>query len=82
MDRIMTMLNSLDKNIKKIMKYGLLFCFMLAIISCIVLVIYKLFYDSPTLYKLGIYIFRNSILFSSMFFACGIAFDKIKKELF
>ena len=82
MNKVLNMFNSIDEKIKKVMKYGIIFCFILTIISCFILVIYDLFYSSPTLYKIGIYIFKNSILFASAFLGFGLVFDKIKKDLF
>ena len=81
MNKVLDMFNSMDDKIKKIMKYGTLFSFILSIISCLVLIIYNLNYPSPLLYKIGIYIFKNSVLLISSFIGIGILFDKIKKEL-
>lgn len=80
-DKVTNILNSIDDKIKKIMKEGLLFCFILAIISSVCLLTYDLFYGSITLYYIGFYLFKNSILFACVFFAFGIGFDRIKKEI-
>ena len=82
MNSILNVFNSIDKKIKKLMKYGIIFCFSLTIISCILLIIYMYIYSSPTLYKIGLYIFKNSILFCSAFLGFGLVFDKIKKDIF
>lgn len=82
MNKVLNMFNSMDEKIKKIMANGTLIGFILSIISCILLIIYKLTYPSPILFKIGIYIFKNSILIISSFLGIGIMFDKIKKDLF
>ncbi len=81
MDKVSNLFNSLDDKIKKLMKEGLTFCFILAIISSLFLLTYDLFYSSITLYYIGFYILKNSILFACTFFAFGIGFNRIKDEL-
>ncbi len=81
MDKVSNLFNSLDDKIKKLMKEGLTFCFILAIISSLFLLAYDLFYSSITLYYIGFYILKNSILFACTFFAFGIGFNRIKDEL-
>ena len=80
-DKVSNLFNSLDDKIKKLMKEGLTFCFILAIISSLFLLTYDLFYSSITLYYIGFYILKNSILFACTFFAFGIGFNRIKKEM-
>lgn len=80
-DKVSNIINSIDEKIKKIMKEGLIFCFVLAIISSVCLLTYNLFSVSITVYYIGFNLFKNSILFACMFFACGIGFDRIKKDL-
>lgn len=80
-DKVINIYNSMDKSTKKLMNNGLIFCFVVAIISSLCLLTYNLFYNSITLYYIGFYLFKNSILFASVFFAFGIGFDRIKKEL-
>lgn len=80
-DKIVNIYNSMDKKTKKLMNNGLIFCFVLAVISSLCLLTYNLFYSSITLYYIGFYLFKYSILFSSVFFTFGLGFDKLKKEL-
>lgn len=80
-DKVINIYNSMDKSTKKLMNNGLIFSFVLAIISSLLLLTYDLFYNSITLYYIGFHLFKNSILFASVFFAFGIGFDRIKKEL-
>ena len=82
MNKVIDIFNSIDEKIKRIMKYGIWFCFSLAVISCILLITYKFLCSSPYLYKIGLYIFKNSVLFFSAFLSFGLVFDKIKKDLF
>lgn len=80
--KMLNIFNSIDENNKKLMKKGIKFCFSLAIISIITLLVYQLIYSSIYLYYIGFYLFKNSILFGCAFFAFGLAFDKIKKEIY
>ena len=66
-EKVSNLINSMDDKIKKIMKEGLMFCFA--------------FYSSIIIYYIGFYILKNSILFACTFFAFGIGFNRIKKEL-
>lgn len=79
--KLINLYNSIDKKTKILMNNGFIFCFVLAVISSICLLTYNLFYSSITLYYLGFYLFKNSILFASVFFTFGLGFDKLKKEL-
>lgn len=80
-DKVISLYNSMDKGTKKLMNNGLIFSFVLAIISSLLLITYDLFYNSITLYYIGFYLFKNSILFACIFLAFGIGFDRIKKEI-
>lgn len=82
MNKVVNMLISIDENIKKIMRLGIKFCFLLIAISCVILITYELFYSSPLFYYVGIYLFKDSFLFLCSFLAFGIVFDKIKKDLY
>lgn len=79
-NKIIDMLNSIDKNTKKLMNNGFTFCFILAIISSLFLLTYN-FYSSINIYYIGFYLLKNSILFACVFFIFGLGFDKLKKEL-
>ena len=72
---------NLDKKVKKIMKVGFNFSFILAIISCLLLFTYEFFYSFPNLFYSGISLFRTSIMFACSFIMFGIGFDTIKKEI-
>ena len=80
-NKIVNIYNSMDKRTKKLMNNGLVFCFVLAVIASLFLLTYNLFYNSITLYYIGFYLFKNSILFASIFFTFGLGFDRLKKEL-
>lgn len=80
-NKIINIYNSMDKRTKNLMNKGLIFCFLLAVISSLCLLTYNLFYSSITLYYIGFYLFKNSILFASVFLVLGLGFDKLKKEL-
>ena len=80
-NKIINIYNSMDKGTKKLMNNGLVFCFVLAVISSLCLLTYDLFYSSITLYYIGFYLIKNSILFACTFLAFGIGFNRIKKEM-
>ena len=80
-DKLSNLFNSMDDNIRNLMKSGLIFCFVLAIVSCLFLLTYDLFYSSITVYYIGFYFLKSSILFACTFFAFGIGFNRIKKEM-
>lgn len=69
---------SLDKLTKSIIKKGLFFSFILTIISIIILITYNLFSTYPTIFSLGITLFRLSLTFAVEFIICGFVVDKIK----
>lgn len=74
-------IKNLDIKIKKIMHFGFIFSFVLSIISILTLCTYDIIYNIPTLFYVGISLFRTSLMFACTFFICGIGFDSIKKEL-
>ena len=66
---------SLDKLTKTIMKNGLSF---IAIIALIVLVTYSLSFTTPILFNIGFILFKLSLIFGVEFIICGVIVDKIK----
>lgn len=81
MKSIIENFKKLDKITYKIMKYGLEFCFGICILSTIILFTYKTIFSSPTIYYIGLYLLKSSLIFSVEFIACGIVVDSIKKQL-
>ena len=79
MERIKNLFNNLDKTDLKIMKNGLKFCFMISIISTVLLIVY-LSVHNLFLYELGIAIFKFSLYIAIEFIVCGIVVDTVKKE--
>ena len=78
---IINTFENLDKLTKKIMKHGLKFCFILGLISLIILITYNLSYTIPTLFNIGFILFKLSLIFGVEFIICGFAVDKIKRQL-
>ena len=74
-------INNFDIKTKKIMNNGFVFSFFLCIISCITLLTYTNLYNNPSLFYIGISLFRTSLMFGITFFMCALGFDTIKKEL-
>lgn len=72
---------NLDKLTYKIMKNGLIFCFALCLISIIILFTYEAFITSPSIYYIGLGLFRLSIIFGIEFIVCALVVDSLKKQL-
>lgn len=80
-EQLIDKIKNLDKQIIKIMDSGFAFSFILSIISALSLLTYDFFYSLPTLFYIGLNLFKTSLMFASMFFICGIGFDTIKNEM-
>lgn len=78
-NNILNIFKNLDKLTKIIMKNGLKFCFMIGIISLIILVTYNLSFTVPILFNIGFILFKLSLIFGVEFIICGFAVDIIKK---
>lgn len=72
---------SFDKVTHRILKYGLEFCFALSMISIIILLTYNLIFATPSLYYIGISLFKLSLVFGIEFIICSIVVDSIKKQM-
>ncbi len=69
---------NLDKLTKVIMKNGLSFCFIVGLISLIILITYNLSFTTPILFSIGFILFKLSLTFGVEFIICGLVVDKIK----
>ena len=71
----------MEEPIYKIVLFG----FKLSIVICLSaicsLLLYFKFYISHDLYEGSIILFRTGLLFAIQFFICGIAINKIKKQM-
>ena len=72
---------SFDKVTHRILKYGLEFCLALSMISIIILLTYNLIFATPSLYYIGISLFKLSLVFGIEFIICSIVVDSIKKQM-
>lgn len=72
--------HSFDIITYKILKYGLLFCLTLGIISASFLLTYNFLFSSPFLFNLGMFIFQIGFIFSVEFIICSVVIDKLKKD--
>lgn len=72
---------NLDKLTYKIMYNGLKFCFAICILSVVILLAYSLTFTSPSMYYIGINLFKLSLIFAIEFVVCGFIVDGIKKQL-
>ena len=81
MKYLKTLFSELDKIDFNIIKAGSTFCFIILILSIILLINY-IITNNFFLYNLGISIFKLSTYIFIEFIICGIVMDKIKKETF
>ena len=80
-DKLKNTFQSLEKETKNIIRYGIKFCFILCIISLILLLAYDFAFGKPQLFEIGITLFKMSSIFSIEFLICGIVVDALKKHL-
>ncbi|MBR3162949.1 MAG: hypothetical protein IKF17_02460 [Clostridia bacterium] len=80
-NKIIGYFKDLDKITYKIMKYGLVSCFILNIFSALMLFTYNLANASPNLFHIGLSLFKLSCSFGVEFIICGLVADSIKKQL-
>ncbi len=78
---IMNIFSELDVKIKKIMKYGLKFSMFFCFIAALILLFYETIYASPDLYYIGLKMIETGLFFITEFIICGIAVDKISKQM-
>ena len=78
---IVSYFKDLDKLTYKIMRYGLLGCFIVSIFSALMFFTYILANASPNIFHIGLSLFKLSCSFSVEFIICGIVADSIKKQL-
>lgn len=74
-------IKNLDTKIVKIMNTGIIFSFIITLISVATLITYEAFYSLPSLFYIGISLFRTALTFGIMFFICAIGFDTVQKEI-
>ena len=67
----------LNNTTYKIMMNGFKFCFILSIISCIIMLAYIFMHTSPSIYYIGFNLLKSSICFAVEFIICGIVVDNI-----
>lgn len=79
--KIINNFNQLEKIAFRIMKYGLTFCFIICILSVLILLTYDFAFPSPFMYYIGINLFKLSLIFGIEFIVCGFIVDGIKKQL-
>ena len=72
--------NNFDKITNTILNNGLKFCTLLCIFAASILLTYNLLKLSPTVFHIGISLFRLSIIFGIEFIICGFVADGIKKQ--
>ena len=79
--KILDSFKKLDKLTKSIINYGLKFCFMICIISFIILFTYNFSFTIPILFTIGFILFKLSLIWGIEFIICGFVVDGIKKQI-
>ena len=79
--KIIGYFKNLDKLTYKIMKIGLSFCLVLALLAAIILFTYSTAALSPSIYYIGLALFKLSCSFGVDFIVCGLVMDSISKQL-
>ena len=79
--KIISYFKKLDKLTYKIMKYGLISCFILSTFSALMLLTYNLANTTPDVFHIGLSLFKLSCTFSVEFIVCGLVIDSIKKQI-
>lgn len=80
LNKLLDNFKNLDDKTFKIMNYGLKFCFAICILSVLILLTYSFTLPSPSIYYIGINLFRLSLIFGIEFIICGFVVDGIKKQ--
>ena len=80
-NKILESFKNFEKITCEILKGGLEFCVFLCIISVSILLTYNTIVQSPSLYYIGISLFRLSLIFAIEFIICSFVTDEIKKGL-
>ncbi len=81
MNQLLLEFKKMDKSILAIMKSGIRFSFYICLMACIILLTYDFIYTVPSVYYIGISLFRTSLFFTVIFIICAFAFSKIQKEI-
>ena len=81
MKYILSEFKKIDNHIVEAMKFGIKFSFKISIFAIIILFTYMFFYSSPSVFYIGISLFKSSLFFIATSIICGFAFQKIKMDL-
>lgn len=81
MNQLLSEFKKMDHSILDLMKLGVKFSFLISLVSILILITYDFVYTYPTIYYIGISLFRTSLFFMVGFVIFGFAFSRIKREL-
>ena len=80
MNLLFTNLKKLDSSIVRVCVNGIKYCFLLTLLSVLLLSVY-LTIPSLGLFYVGMSLFKSSLFFMVFFIICAIAIDTIKKDV-
>ena len=81
MENLIHIIKNFDKKTKNIMIKGLYFSFAVAILAAFILLFYITLSHNNFVYYIGIEVMRLAFSLIASFIACGMAMDRIKKDL-
>lgn len=79
-NKILKYIKNIEEKTYKTMLKCFRYCFITTILSAFILLYYILNPISPSVFEIGILLFRTSIIFFSFTFACGLWMDNVKKQ--
>lgn len=74
-------LSNMNSKIFKIVNFGFGFSFFVCLIGILFLLTYNTYPTSYDFYQGGLILFKTGISFIAIFLCCGIAFNKLKKDM-
>ena len=72
---------NLDRKTISIMQKGFKFCFLVLLLSTVILATYLFFIHNFLVYEIGLLVFQLGLYFAIDFVIAGIAIDTIKKQM-
>ena len=80
-NKLLTNLKEIDKNMIVLINKGIFFSLLVCIASIIILFLYNTYFHIPDLYNVGLLLFKNGLMFAVASLVCGFAIDIIKKQM-
>ena len=79
--KIKSLFENIDKKDLKIMINGLKLCFLILLVSMLILITYLFFINNVFVYQIGILVFQLSLYFAIDCIVAGLVVDTIQKQI-